>query len=67
MNIDYDTGINNSYAVLTDLQLYMIINSHYVFVFKGYVNNQLVVNEAITIKADRCHIDYVSGNLNVSL
>jgi hypothetical protein len=37
------------------------------FIFKGFINDSLVVNESYGIAADKCHINYVSGNLNVTL
>lgn len=37
------------------------------FIFKGFINDSLVVNESYGIAADVCHINYVSGNLNVTL
>lgn len=37
------------------------------FIFRGFINDSLVVNESYGISADECHISYVSGNLNVTL
>ncbi len=33
-----------------------------VFHFQGTINDSIVVNEPFVIKADQCHIEYVSGN-----
>jgi hypothetical protein len=55
------------YTVLDDSYLTSLINSSDTFVFKGFVGDSLVVNEAFVISADRCHINYVSGRQQVQL
>ncbi len=67
INEDPLSDFNNTYTVLNDNYLNLIINSTEVFVFKGFINNELVVNEAFTISGDRCHINYVSGNTIINL
>ena len=58
---------SNVYVVLTDSYQKNIQNSVENFVFHGLIGDSLVVNEPFVIKADMCHIDYVSGKTEVNL
>ena len=58
---------NNSYPVLDDSYQSRIVNITENFRFIGIINDSIVVNEPFVIKADECHIQYVSGNLEVTL
>ena len=57
----------NSYPVLDDSYQSRIVNNAENFRFIGIINDSIVVNELFVIKADQCHIQYVSGNLEVTL
>ncbi|MBI1307608.1 MAG: hypothetical protein GC181_13480 [Bacteroidetes bacterium] len=61
------TQFENTYAVLDDNSQNLIAGREELFRFHGVIKDSIWVNEVITIKADECHIDYVSGNLKVSL
>jgi len=58
---------NNSYIILSDNYQNKIKNKEDVFIFKGYITDSLVVNEQYIIKADECHINYVSGKKEINL
>ena len=58
---------NNSYIILSDNYQNKIKNKEEIFIFKGYITDSLVVNEQYVIKADECHIDYVSGKKEINL
>ena len=58
---------NNSYIILSDNYQNKIKNKEEIFIFKGYITDSLVVNEQFIIKADECHIDYVSGKKDINL
>ena len=58
---------SNSYIILSDNYQNKIKNKEEIFIFKGYITDSLVVNEQFIIKADECHIDYVSGNKEINL
>lgn len=57
----------NTYPVLDDTYQINIANRTEQFRFVGLKNNAVIVDELFTIKADQCHIDYVSGNQYVTL
>jgi len=58
---------NNSYIILSDNYQNKIKNREEIFIFKGYITDSLVVNEQYIIKADECHINYVSGKKEINL
>ena len=58
---------SNSYIILSDNYQNKIKNKEEIFIFKGYITDSLVVNEQFIIKADECHIDYVSGKKEINL
>ena len=58
---------NNSYIILSDNYQNKIKNKEEIFIFKGYITDSLVVNEQYVIKADECHINYVSGKNEINL
>ena len=58
---------NNSYIILSDNYQNKIKNREEIFIFKGYITDSLVVNEQYVIKADECHINYVSGKKEINL
>ena len=65
---DQEMGLdNNVYVVLTDNYQKNIQNSVENFVFHGFIGDSLVVNEPFVIKADQCHITYVSGKTEINL
>ena len=55
------------YPVLDDSFQPSLANKTENFRFVGVIENTVVVNEAFVIAADNCHINYVSGNLTVTL
>lgn len=57
----------NTYPVLDDSYQSNIVNRTEQFRFVGLKNNAVLVDELFTIKADQCHISYVSGNQTVIL
>lgn len=57
----------NLYPVLDDNSKHLIFNRTENFRFVGIVSDTVAVNEVFSIKADQCHIQYVSGNQEVSL
>ena len=58
---------SNSYIILSDNYQNKIKNKEDIFIFKGYITDSLVVNEQYVIKADECHINYVSGKKEINL
>lgn len=58
---------NNTYIILGDNYQNNIKNKEEIFIFKGYINDSLVVNVQYIIKADECHINYVSGKKEINL
>ena len=58
---------NHWYPVLDDNYQSKIANSQENFRFIGKINDTVVVNEAFIIKADACHIDKVSGKIEINL
>lgn len=64
----YDSLMGHqTYVVLADNYQPEIRNKTEHFSFKGFINNSLVVDEPFVIKANDCHIEYVSGNTTVQL
>ena len=57
----------NTYTVLDDNYQPQLVNTQDSFRFYGIYQQQQVVNEKFIIKADQCHIDYVSGRTEVVL
>jgi len=57
----------NTYIVLGDNYHQRIKNSSEIFIFKGYIADSLVVDEAFEIAGDHCHINYISGRTKVDL
>lgn len=55
------------YPVLTDMYQPHLVNQLDSFRFCGYLQGMKVVDEIFKIKADECHIDYVSGKTEVTL
>ncbi len=55
------------YIVLNDNYQQSLKNSSDTFIFRGLINDSVVVNEPFVIKADECHIEYVSGKTEVSI
>lgn len=51
----------NTYPVLDDSFQKLLEGKTEEFRFIGYKNNTMVVNEPFVIRADKCHIEYVSG------
>ena len=57
----------NLYLVLDDNSQHLIMNRTENFRFIGIISDTVAVDELFSIKADQCHIEYVSGNLQVDL
>ena len=57
----------NTYPVIDDSYQSRIANHTEQFRFVGIKNNNILVNEVFSVKADLCHIEYVSGNQIVTL
>lgn len=55
------------YPVLDDNSQHLFTNQTENFRFIGIVSDTIAVNEIFSIKADQCHIEYVSGNQHVDL
>ncbi|MFN8154844.1 MAG: hypothetical protein U0Y08_11180, partial [Bacteroidia bacterium] len=55
------------YIVLGDNYQQALKNSTDTFNFRGLINDSVVVDEAFVINADECHIEYISGDTDVSL
>lgn len=55
------------YIVLDDNFAATLKNREETFIFTGIVGKEKVVEEPFVIKADDCHIDYVSGKREVSI
>lgn len=55
------------YTILDDSYQPALANRTENFRFVGVIEHEIVVDEAFVISADECHIDYVSGNLSVTL
>lgn len=58
---------NYTYIILSDNYQNKIKNKEEIFIFKGYITDSLVVNEQYIVKADECHINYVSGKKEINL
>lgn len=68
IKIDNSNGFsNNYYPVLNDNFQPLLLNKTEAFVFYGIINDSIVIKESFLIKADACHIDYVSGNTEITL
>jgi len=68
IKIDNSNGFsNNYYPVLNDNFQPLLLNKTEAFVFYGTINDSIVIKESFLIKADACHIDYVSGNTEITL
>ena len=70
-----DTIISNQSSVFGDTT-YVVLDDNYLpklknqtddFLFVGEVDGEKQVEELFTIKADECHVEYVSGNTDVQL
>ena len=55
------------YTVLDDSFQSQLQGKKEQFRFIGKINNDIVVDELFMIEADKCHINYVSGKLEVVL
>lgn len=65
-----DNGANTEdgrYNVLTDSYQPSLVNQQDRFTFVGIINGNEVVRETFTISADCCHIDYITGNREVTV
>jgi len=57
-----------TYLVLTDNSKSIILDSDSTsFVFKGFIDDSMVVNEPFEIGANRCHIFKISGRSKIVL
>ena len=64
---DNDIWEDNQYVVLDDNYKSNFYGKQEEFVFYGFIDNKLQVKETFIIKADQCHINYVSGNQVVQI
>lgn len=55
------------YPILDDRFQSMLEGRSENFRFEGWINDSLVVQADYVIEADRCHINYVSGPLQITL
>ncbi len=62
----YETS-NGYYPVANDSQKEMFRFKHVELVFKGYLNNDLVVQRRFTVTADCCHISLLEGETSINL
>lgn len=60
-------GGSGSYPILDDLYQSVLEGRSEQFRFEGWVNDSMVVQADYVIAADKCHIDYVSGPLQINL
>ncbi len=65
--VDMSSITDHNYTVLHDGYQPQLINRIDSFRFCGFIGQSQVVNEVFVIKADECHIDYVSGRTEVTL
>lgn len=66
-NISGNVPDQNLYPILDDNAQHLFPNNTEKFRFIGVVSDSVAVNEIYSIKADQCHIEYVSGKLEVTL
>ncbi len=59
--------MNEFYSVLTDAEIDLVSEEGSTFVFKGWLNNEEVVNETYIIDKDCCHIGLVEGKELIQL
>jgi len=57
----------NYYTVLDDSYQVQLQDKTEQFRFIGILNDEVVVNELFIISADKCHVNYISGNLEVEI
>jgi hypothetical protein len=55
------------YPILDDTYQSMLEGRRENFRFEGWINDSLVVQTDYVIEADKCHINYVSGPLQITL
>lgn len=68
--IRYNTLTTNGsrvYSIVTDSDIHKFKHEVETFTFKGFIHDSLVVNEQYVIKADQCHINYLSGKTEINL
>lgn len=70
-----DTIFNNQNSVFDD-SIYVVLDDNYLpqlknqtddFLFIGEIDGQKLVEELFVIKADHCHIEYVSGKTDINI
>ena len=59
-NVDFNKGF---YNVVDDTMVSQFYNSSFEIVFKGYINDSLVITSKLIVKFTCCHVYYVSGPL----
>ena len=60
-------ALEGYYDVLTDNQKDKTTDNGETFIFKGFLDNVVVVNEPFVINKYCCHINYISGKTIVTL
>ena len=56
---------NGTYPLFGDEYQQSYANTEIQINFKGIINNQVIVNENFTVGADCCHVNLISGNINI--
>lgn len=59
-----DQGI---YPLISDAHRIQYQNKTTTLTFKGYINDELVVNQEFEVKADCCHVSLITGNREIVL
>ncbi len=68
LKYEFDFGWSgNFYPLIDDNYKDKFPNKTEKFLFQGFINNSLVVNEEYLIYSDKCHVNYDSGNLIIQL
>jgi hypothetical protein len=55
------------YPILSDANRVQYQNSTAKLTFKGYIDNEEVINEAYVVGADCCHVSLITGNTTIVL
>ena len=66
LNFNHQNALGaESYIVVDDTYVEKMKNQTLDFLFVGVLSGTVVVEEEFTIRADECHVEYVSGNTDV--
>lgn len=68
LNFDHQNALGaEAYIVVDDTYVEEMKNQTLDFIFVGELNGSKVVEEEFTIRADECHVEYVSGKTDVEI